>query len=229
MKAADIALARLEATKARTESLATPTDAHSALGRHLLTALDEVERLKEEVVLLRYCEFREKSRADRNFQAFSEKEKELERTQAELAACYARNKKIRAQLGDLYLKLEEQKRNACDLFDEARRAQTVEFKLRERAELEATQALRMWRIDDDNDGRTWVIARDEANALLEFSRMDESFAEWPWSDLEVFEVEPGFAVTMELEECEGGPQTRTAAEWCRERGAGVLCSTWWEL
>jgi hypothetical protein len=94
----------------------------------------------------------------------------------------------------------------------------------------STSSLKLWRIDDSSDGRTWVVAKDEANALLEFCRSDDdSFAEYRFCDLEATLVDPAQAITMDREECDGGPEIKTAAEWCAEHGKGVLCSSWWTL
>lgn len=72
-----------------------------------------IDDLKSQLAAAHKRADHESRRADRHFQIACDDSKELEKKDAELARAHAKNKKVRAQLGDLYLKnLEMNKRIA---------------------------------------------------------------------------------------------------------------------
>lgn len=66
-----------------------------------------VENLRQQLAAAHKRADQEANRANRNFRAGAELEEELRVAQVELADAHARNKRLRAQVGDLYLKLTE--------------------------------------------------------------------------------------------------------------------------
>jgi hypothetical protein len=88
--------------------------------------------------------------------------------------------------------------------------------------------LKMFCVADSNDGSTFVIATDEAQALGLFG-MHEGFEDWSFSSLEVKLVDAGAEITLSCEDDSIGPWTKNAEQWCNEKGKGVFCSSWWDV
>lgn len=129
-----------------------------------------------------------------------------------------------------HLTFEDGNHQVANSLEDALRLGAAASQFRHSDDSKEEPAYSVWSIEDSSDGKTWVVARSEAEAYWLFTHGDDdSLEEYLPGDVEIEKADPSTLITMERESCDGGSITQTAEEWCRVLEPGVFCSTWWVL